>query len=71
LIVLSHDPDASVCPSGENATDVTPFVWLSSVCRHALQVCSTLGSCLIHLGIACEKTCRTALFSGAKMSAEE
>ena len=29
LMVLSYDPDTMHLPSGENATDVTQFSWLS------------------------------------------
>src|SRR5207248_148889 len=35
LTVLSHEPDATSLPSGENATDVTQRKWPSSVCSGA------------------------------------
>ena len=51
LTVLSHDADASVLPSGEKATALTPSEWPSSVCSNAFQVLSTSGNFRTHLGM--------------------
>ena len=40
LTVLSHEPEATVLPSGEKATELTSSEWPSSVVLARLQVSS-------------------------------
>ena len=50
--VLSSDPDATSLESGENATEVTQFLWPSSVCKQLSQFVATFGLSDIQEGMS-------------------